>query len=169
MQRKQGARPTWLRIDAGQAPDVEDALLVDLDRDGAIDVVSSTEGKSRKVLIHWAPSSSGKYTDSSLWKTETLFNNRSRWMFAVAMDVDGRYGPDVIVGGKGRDGVVGWLQCPANARDLSAWKFHKLTDVTWTMSIMCRDMNADGLLDVLVSDRKGEQEGVFWLQHPGKA
>ena len=169
MQRKQGARPTWLRIDAGQAPDVEDALLVDLDRDGAIDVVSSTEGKSRKVLIHWAPSSSGKYTDSSLWKTETLFNNRSRWMFAVAMDVDGRYGPDVIVGGKGRDGVVGWLQCPANARDLSAWKFHKLTDVTWTMSIMCRDMNADGLLDVLVSDRKGEREGVFWLQHPGKA
>jgi hypothetical protein len=115
MQRKQGERPTWLRVDAGRAPDVEDAVLVDLDQDGAIDVVSSTEGKSRKVLIHWAPSPPGKYTNSSLWKTETLFNNRSRWMFAMAMDIDGKYGPDVIVGGKGQDGVVGWLQCPGNA------------------------------------------------------
>ena len=168
MQRKQGEHPAWLQIDAGQAPDVEDALFVDLDRDGAIDVVSSTEGDNRKVLIHWAPPAPQKYTDSSLWKTETLFENHSRWMFALAMDVDGRHGLDVIVGGKGQDGVLGWLQCPADARDLSAWKFHKLTDVTWTMSIICRDMNADGLIDILVSDRKGEREGVFWLQHPGK-
>lgn len=169
MQREEGAHPSWLRIDAGPAPDVEDAFFVDLDRDGAIDVVSSTEGDNRKVLIHWAPSPSQKYTDSSLWKTETLFENGNRWMFAIAMDVDGRHGLDVIVGGKGPGAVIGWLQCPASARDLSAWKFHKLTDVTWTMSVICRDMNGDGLPDVLVSDRKGRREGVFWLRHPGKA
>ncbi|TWT80243.1 hypothetical protein CA13_16560 [Planctomycetes bacterium CA13] len=145
MQRKPESLPRWIHVDAGAAPAVEDALLVDLDQDGAIEVVSSTEGNHRKVLVHWAPPPTKHYPDSSLWKTETLFENGSRWMFAVAMDVDGRHGPDVMVGGKRQGGSIGWLESPANPRDTNAWKFHKLTDATWTMSIICRDSKGDGL------------------------
>ena len=167
MKREKGSLPTWTAVDAGPAPAVEDALLVDLDRDGAMDVVSSTEGGNKMVLVHWAPSPPADYTDSSLWKTETLFENGSRWMFAVAMDIDGKYGPDLVVGGKGKDASVGWLASPGDPRDMKAWKFHKLTDVGWIMSMMVKDMDEDGLSDVLVSDRKGKDQGVFWLKNPG--
>ena len=47
MQREDGERPSWVTIDAGPAPNVEDALLVDLDQDGSVDVVSSTEGNNK--------------------------------------------------------------------------------------------------------------------------
>lgn len=167
MQREESSLPTWIKVEAGPAPDVEDAFLVDLDQDGAMDVVSSTEGSNRKVLIHWAPSPPLDYTDGSLWTTETLFENGSRWMFAEVMDVDGRHGPDLVVGGKGQDASIGWLECPADPRITQEWQFHKLTAVRWTMSIIGTDINGDGLQDVLVSDRKGEKEGVFWLKNPG--
>ncbi len=35
------------------------------------------------------------------------------------------------------------------------------------MSIIPEDMDGDGLDDIVVSDRKGEQEEVFWLKNPG--
>ena len=169
MQRNGGAIPTWEMIEVGAAPSVEDALLVDLDRDGAIDVVSSTEGKNRKLVVHWAPSDPAHYADESRWQTETLFADESKWMFATSMDIDGQNGPDLVVGGKNEDARVGWLESPADARDIAAWQFHPLTDVTWTMSIMNEDVDGDGIVDVVVSDRKGEQEGVFWLRNPGSA
>ena len=168
MEREEGSLPNWIQVDAGPAPSVEDALLVDLDQDGAIDVVSSTEGQNMKMLVHWAPPPGSDYTDSSLWKTETLFEDGSRWMFAVRMDIDGKNGPDLVIAGKGKGGTIGWLESPANPRHISQWKFHPLTPITWIMSVILEDVDADGLLDVLVSDRKGKQDGVFWLKNPGK-
>ena len=35
------------------------------------------------------------------------------------------------------------------------------------MSLMVRDMNRDGRPDLLLSDRRGKQSGVRWLEHPG--
>ena len=67
MQHKSERKPTWDKVDAGPAPSVEDALLVDVDQDGAFDVISSTEGRNRKVLIHWAPTNWVNYTDSTQW------------------------------------------------------------------------------------------------------
>jgi hypothetical protein len=168
MQRKDARLPTWIQIDAGPAPNVEDALLVDLDQDGAVDVVSATEGSNRKMLIHWAPSKTEDYTDSSKWKTETLFEDGSQWMFSISMDVDGKNGPDLIIGGKGNGGKLGWLESPKDPRDLSQWRFHPLMPTGWVMSLFSKDMNNDGHFDILLSDRKGTQSGIFWLENPGK-
>lgn len=168
MQREGVGIPAWHIVEAGPAPAVEDALLVDLDQDGAIDVVSSTEGRNRKLLVHWAPSDAAHYADSSRWQTETLFADESKWMFAVSMDIDGKNGPDLVVGGKNEGATVGWLESPSDPRDVSAWRYHPLTEVAWTMSIIKADMDGDGVTDVLVSDRHGAREGVFWLKNPGK-
>ncbi|GAB5559238.1 MAG: hypothetical protein SynsKO_08850 [Synoicihabitans sp.] len=167
MQREGVAYPTWQMIEVGAAPSVEDALLVDLDQDGAIDVVSSTEGKNRQLLVHWAPSDAERYAESTAWRTETLWAGDKQWMYAISMDIDGQHGPDLVVGAKGAGAEVGWLESPADSRQLDDWKFHRLTDVTWTMSLFARDMDGDGIRDVVVSDRKGEREGVFWLRNPG--
>ncbi len=51
-------------------------------------------------------------------------------MFAVSMDIDGQHGPDLVVGSKGPEAVVGWLKSPADPRDLSEWQFYPLASVT---------------------------------------
>ena len=168
MQREKPGIPTWKQIEVGLATSVEDALLVDLDKDGAVDVVSSTEGKHKKMLVHWAPTISEHYTDSSMWNTETLFEDGSQWMFSISMDVDGKNGPDLIIGGKGQDGKLGWLESPKDPRNMSKWMFHPLMPTGWVMSLLSKDMDNDGDFDILLSDRKGTQSGIFWLENPGK-
>ena len=160
------ARPTWTPITVGTSRDAEDALFFDADGDGSLDIVSSTEGDERRLLIHWAPPRD-RYEQESEWRTETLFADGSRWMFAVPMDVDGRFGTDLVVGGKDEGSSIGWLESPAKPRHVRDWKFHRVSDVGWTMSLVVRDMNGDGIADILCSDRYGPMAGLRWLENPG--
>jgi hypothetical protein len=88
-------------------------------------------------------------------------------MFALPMQIDDSGGVDLIVGSKGRGATVGWLQSPEQPRNLAAWKFRALRQAGWIMSLLSHDMDGDGDLDVLVSDRKGPRAGVLWLENPG--
>ena len=49
------AKHRWPSVTVGRARDVEDAVFADLDGDGALDVVSCSEGNTRVVSVHWAP------------------------------------------------------------------------------------------------------------------
>ncbi len=161
--------PRWQRVIAGATPDVEDALLTDVDGDGAFDIVSATEGKTRKVFVLWGPSDKIDYADTSKWTSDVLYADGSQWMFSIALDVDDNDRPDLIIGGKNRDAKVGWLEAPEAPRRLDDWTFHPITSAGWVMSLLVEDMNADGEPDLLLSDRRGEQAGVRWLEHPGRA
>lgn len=167
MERGEQGMPEWKIMTVGAAPAVEDALPVDLDGDGAIDVVSSTEGRDRRILVHWGSKDASHHGAAGLWPTQTLWTNGTQWLFAEAMNIDGRNGIDLMLGGKRTDATVGWLESPEDPRDLDGWRYHPLTTVTWTMSMIPFDLNGDGLDDLIVSDRKGEKEGVFWLENPG--
>jgi hypothetical protein len=83
------------------------------------------------------------------------------------MQVDGRYGVDLILGSKGGGATVGWLRSPARPRELVKWSFHPLYEAGWIMSLRACDMDGDGDLDVLASDRKGPDRGILWLENPG--
>ena len=89
-------------------------------------------------------------------------------MFCAPMQIDGQHGPDLVVGGKNKNGQVGWLQAPKDPRDMSAWKYHKLYKAGWIMSLVSADIDGDGDLDVLISDRRGKKSGCLWLENPGK-
>jgi hypothetical protein len=159
----------WPAVSVGQVPAPEDAVFADLDGDGASDVVSSTEGDSRTLFVHWAPAGKQRYQDALAWNTGAIeaTKNHQQWMFALPLDVDGRNGIDLVVGGKNAGAQIGWLESPADPRDLSAWRWHPLYEAGWIMSLIARDMDADGDLDVLASDRKGPRRGVLWLENPG--
>lgn len=150
------------------APDVEDALPVDLDGDGFYDIVTCSEGDYRRVTFHWAPSNYENYKNVAHWKTRDVPDTvgKTRWMFAEPMDVDGKNDIDLVVGSKDPNGTLGWLQAPKNPRNMDGWKYHEFSKTTWIMTIDIRDMDHDGLKDVLVSDQQGGR-GVRWLKNPG--
>ena len=165
------AMTTWPAVTVAMTPSVEDAVFCDVDGDGAVDVISSCEGKTRRMFIHWAPRSVAHYLNPDSWETETITvtEDRTQWMFALPMQIDGKNGTDIVVASKGKDGLVGWLQAPANPRQMGNWKLHTLYKAGWIMSLAPLDVDADGDLDVIVSDRKGENSGVLWLENPGAA
>lgn len=159
----------WPATTVAKVKSPEDAVFVDLDGDGAVDVVSSTEGKNRTIYVHWAPKEKQKYLDASAWTTAPLpaTQKLEQWMYALPFDVDGQHGIDLIVGSKNK-GSVSWLESPANPRDLASWKLHKIVDAGWIMSLFSRDIDGNGVPDVLVSDRSGPHQGVYWLENLGK-
>jgi len=152
------------------SPAVEDAFVADLDQDGFPDIITLSEGKHRRITVHWAPANWSQYDQSSAWESVDIPGSvdRTQWMFGVAQQVDGKHGVDLIVGSKGEDGKLGWLEAPANPRDMNQWQFHEISSAGWIMSIEVIDVNLDGYSDILISDRKGVARGVRWLQHPVK-
>jgi len=88
-------------------------------------------------------------------------------MFCLPMDVDGSNGIDLVVGSKNPSGQVGWLESPPpeSVRELSQWKYHPWQDAGWIMSLKPFDFDGDNDLDVLVSDRKGDRRGIYWLEN----
>ncbi|MES2596892.1 MAG: VCBS repeat-containing protein [Verrucomicrobiota bacterium] len=157
------AREPWPQTTVGKVKSVEEAIFADLDGDGKLEVISGTEGKDCKIYWH--------RPTNDAWKTEAfpVTAGTQMWMQAAALDLDGQHGTDLLVASKTKNAAVGWLQSPAKADDLNAWTYHKLRDGGWIMSVTPHDMDADGDLDAVLTDRKGERTGVFWLENPGAA
>ena len=165
------SRKKWPMIEVGNVGSPEDAVFVDLDGDGATDVVSSCEGGEKTVFAHWAPTEKGAYMDGREWHTEAFASTKKKqaWMFCLPMQIDGKRGVDLVVGSKGANAGIGWLQSPENARNMEQWKYHRLDDAGWIMSLIAYDFDADGDEDILLSDRKGKNAGVRILENPGAA
>lgn len=159
----------WPAVTVGQTPNVEDAVFVDLDADGRMEVVSSCEGRTRTVFVHWAPRQQSDYLLPDAWKTEPIpaSHGRMMWMFCVPGDIDGRNGVDLVAGGKGEGAEIGWFESPEDSRELAHWRWHPISPAGWIMSLWILDMDGDGDPDVLTSDRKGPLRGCRWLQNPG--
>lgn len=167
------AKARWPAVTVGHAPNVEDAVFADLDGDGAIDVVSSSEGQTRTIFVHWAPRDRDRLLDAEAWQTAAIpaVEKKAMWMFCAPAHIDGRNGLDLFAGSKGRaprEGVIGWLEAPAKPRDLAAWRWHPLRPAGWVMGIESADMDGDGDADVVISERlDGPHSGCFWLENPG--
>jgi len=151
--------------------------------------VSCCEGRQQTLFVHWAPAAkcgdraradslrppaTGDLLETALldparWRTQPIpiTVKRTRWMFAVPAQVDGRGGIDLFVGSKSPNGCVGWLQSPEQPRRLDRWRFHKLRQARWIMSLIATDIDGDGDTDLLGSDRFGPQRAIFWLENPG--
>jgi hypothetical protein len=163
-------REPWPAVTVGRVRSPEDAVLVDLDGDGAMDVVSCCEGKERTVFFHWSPGSEQRRLDADAWATALVpaTAGRQMWMFATPADLDGRHGIDLAVGSKGENATISWLESPSDPRRVDRWRLHPLRTAGWIMSLVMHDMDDDGDQDILFSDRKGAGRGVAWLENPGR-
>ena len=160
----------WPSVIVGKTPSVEDAVFADIDGNGTMDVVSSTEGKNKKIYINWTPTGLENYFDASKWTTQVLpaSDGLQQWMFAIPAQIDGINGIDLIVGSKNKGAEIGWFRAPENPANLDDWEWYPISPATWVMSLILRDMDNDGDLDIITSDRKpGETNGVRWMENPG--
>ena len=165
-----GLRERWPAVTVGEVGDPEDAVFVDLDADGNMDVVSSCEGSTRSMFVHWGPAVREKLLDPDAWITEELpaASGVARWMFALPAQIDGKHGTDLIAGAKGEGAQIGWFEAPPDPRNLAAWEFHALYDAGWIMTIRQQDVDLDGDSDIVATDRTGELRGALWLENPGQ-
>ena len=162
-------RQRWPAVTVGKSPNVEDAVFVDLDGDGRTDVVSSCEGGTQTMFVHWAPGGGGAdYLQPSAWETEPLGASlkQMRWMFSTPLQVDGRGGVDLVAAAKGENARIGWFQSPDDPRALDQWKWHPVAEAGWIMSLRTLDVDGDGDLDIVTTDRKGPLRGCRWLENP---
>ena len=159
----------WPQVTVGKVPKPEDAVFCDLDQDGRFDLISCCEGRTKSVFVHWGPKDAGQLLTPSSWTTEAIpaLAGQQQWMFCAPGQLDGVGGPDLIVGSKGKNASISLLINPETSRHLNEWQVIQLRDSGWIMSIQLHDMNDDGWVDILLSDRRGPRRGVYWLQNPG--
>ena len=166
---KSAVKQRWPAVTVGEVTKPEDAVFADLDGDGALDVVSSTEGETRTIFVHWAPRSKERYLDAAAWKTAPVPASKSlrQWMFSLPLPIDGG-GLGLAAGSKNEGGEISWFEAAGDhARDLAGWKRRPLYKAGWIMSLDAYDVDGNGDLDILASDRKGARRGCLWLERPG--
>lgn len=152
------------------SPDVEDAFVSDLNGDGFMDLITLSEGDHQRITIHWAPADAADYLDAQKWisKDIPITIGKTKWMFGRPINLDGKNGLDLVVGSKDPNGTLGWLEAPENPLIMEDWKYHEISSLGWVMSIELLDMNTDGEVDVVITDRKGDLRGLRWLENPGR-
>jgi len=152
----------WPRTTVGEVPAPEDAVFFDMDRDGNLDVVSSCEGDTTSMFVHWNPGDDGEWTTEAFPPSQ----DKMMWMFALPMDVNGDGREDLVAGGKGGGAELGWFEAPENGRDLKAWTWHTIRPLGWLMGLIAVDVDKDGDDDIAFTDRKREAQGMFWIELP---
>lgn len=155
----------WPAVTVAKAASPEDAVPIDVDGDGQLDIVSSHEGKQRQLLVHW--NGNQDLLSSESWTTDRFPQlDGVMWMFATPLGkINSRTA--IVVGSKGpRASISLLLSPPHNPRDLATWTTIRLRDAGWIMSLRASDMDGDGDQDVVFTDRKGNKRMAGWLEQP---
>ncbi|MEM9345919.1 MAG: VCBS repeat-containing protein [Planctomycetota bacterium] len=162
------SKEKWPDVTVGPAKNVEDAVMVDLDNDGAMDIVSSCEGKTKTMFVHWGPKDKSRLLDEDAWATEPIpaTMGKQQWMYCLPVPNDDRSITHLLVGSKGENAELGHFFLPReNRRDFSKWVYYRYCDVGWIMSLEMAGGTNSNLL--LVTDRKGKQRGVMSMCFQG--
>lgn len=157
----------WPQMTIGQTPSVEDAVFLDLDTAGPPFVLSCTEGKTKELFLHWPVIPLGA---TPQWRQASIPNAKQvmQWMYAIPFPLNANTFT-IVAAGKGKDAAIGWWELPEDPKIVGGWQWHAIGSVGWIMSIIPADMDEDGDMDVLISDRRGLLSGCRWLENPGRA
>ncbi len=135
-------------------PGLEDAKSADLGR-GVIDTVAASDAGSRVILTCRGTPNVTTTIAASL--------GHGRAMQVAIGDISGDGLPDIVFGTRlGTPAVIAELRNPGAAElcDGAAWTYHPISAAGWAMGLALRDLNADGRIDVVVSDRANYKDAA---------
>jgi hypothetical protein len=124
----------------------EDAKADDIDGDGAVDVVIAANQRVY-IVFRGAP-------NTLVALTASMGHGNAMQVEIADFNADGHL--DIVFGTTaGSPAVVAVLENPGPAlvRDPAAWTYRQISKAGWVMSLVPRDVNGDGRMDVIVSDR----------------
>ena len=86
----------WPAVIVGKTPHVEDAVFADMNNDGKTDVVSCSEGNTKKIFVH--RNKGRDVLNPENWKQEVLpaSDGLMMWMYSEPLQIDNRNGVDLI-------------------------------------------------------------------------
>lgn len=157
----------------------EDAIFGDVDGDGWKDVIVGAEGGTR-IWVIFSPTSAGSLLTASAWtRVEVTASVGTRWMKLVLIDIDENGTLDIVAGGKegsSTDATISYFSS-ATPRTAASWTESVVAPSGWVMSLYVRDVDADGDLDIVYSDREtidnpsldSSKLGVRWYESNGAA
>ncbi|HAD62101.1 MAG TPA: hypothetical protein DCG12_22920 [Planctomycetaceae bacterium] len=154
------ATEKWPSVTVGKVKSPEDAVFADIDGDGLLDVVSCCEGNQQTVNLHFNPGTSELLAPDK-WRTQIVdaTAKKSRWMFCAPMKA--RQQTVFVLGSKKPNAQISLLDAQKSPAMIS-----KIRDCGWIMSVRLLDLDHDGDLDILYSDRYGDRRGIGWLETP---
>lgn len=143
---------------------INSAVANDFDGDGAMDIISSYDGK---VVLLRAPA----------WKPQAIHvfdaakarnPPRTSCIHSCLMDVDADGDLDFC----GSNNTVFWLECPDDPTNSKPWTYRTIDDeILGTHCLITGDVNGDGRLDLIAnSGRTARQtaypDSITWLEIP---
>lgn len=155
----------------------EDAIFADVDDDGMPDVICATEGSPWRVMVVFAPTDPALLLTPAAWTKVTISTGLQRWLKVGFADMDGDGHGDVVAGGKVSPATVGYFSAAVGSPRLAAsWAYTVMSEVAWTMSLIPGDVDHDGHMDLVLSDktyttppglpRRFDLRGSRWLESP---
>ena len=155
----------WPSVTVGRVAAPEDAVAVDLDGDGRLEILSGSEGAGGRLSVHHLVAPDADPRDAANWATVPLGDSvgRQKYMFAVPWPA--AHGGGFLAAGKDQGAAVERWRPTGEPGDWAAWRGEPLRPVGWAMSLRAEDMDGDGDPDLLLSDRKGPRRGVVWLEY----
>ena len=148
---------------------IEDAAFADLNLDGSVEtIISSIEGDTKTLGIHWLQGQ--KFDDPKNWRAIILTPGESAgYMKARAAQIDGVGAADIVAGTRNLDGEkagIYWFKSPQSsaAGHGHGWQRFFIGELNFkTVTLVIKDMDADGAADIVYSGRTG----VGWFKNPG--
>ncbi len=163
----------WINVTLAEGPEAgaaEDAVIVDINGDGYLDIVAACE---LSHLIYFE--NPGQNIRAGDWDRHipSITQNRGSFIRVFAADFNGDGVPELVSPNKGSQDPTQAVVEPkeisifsiANGEGLndSAWSEHVLTRVPWPINSQAVDLDADGDMDVVAASVAEERS--MWFEN----
>jgi len=159
-------QPNWLFHAADLSEDCSQIYMLDTRGNGTQDLISAS---AHNYGIWWHERGSDE-KGNAVWKHHTIYNTFSECHGLAMADINGDGHPDLVTGKRyfahnGKDpgglepAVLYWFEFKPG--ETPEWTAHQIDDNSGVgLQIVVQDMNEDGLVDVVIANKKG----VFFFE-----